>query len=459
MDLEIFDAMSREGLADLVSRLDSIDFSQDEMILREGDKGDSLYLLESGSIRIQVTPESDTTDGFLSELNAPALFGEMALLTDIRRTASVIALTDVTCFRLKRKDFEVLMARETSLSRFMTRVVGERLLEAQTIRKVGKYHITGRIGSGAAATVFSALHPELDVEVALKMLTHTLVHRKGFAKRFKQEARSVANLNHEHIVRVYDTEAAYGTHFIVMERLRGTLLEDILESRTRLAWGAIRRILKEVCRALHYSHEKDLLHRDIKPSNVFLTEDRRVKILDFGIAVAKNSVADDGGMLLGTPYYMSPEQIRGDALDGRTDLYSLGIVAYELVTGDVPFDAQSLEELLMHHQKTPFPDPRKAMSDVPEDLAIFIQKATAKEVDDRFESCHEAAQYLQTASELPLVHALELSTVAISYHPSRRKMVSDALEALHTLLDGTDGISLLWGHQESSPDDDDELIR
>jgi hypothetical protein len=113
----------------------------------------------------------------------------------------------------------------------------------------------------------------------------------------------------------------------------------------------------------------------------------------------------------------------------------------------------------MHHQKTPMPDPRRAIAAVPEDLAVFIQRATAKKADDRFESCEAAAQFLQTASELPLVHALELSTVAISYHPSRRKMVSNALEALHVQLDSTDGISLLWGHQESSPDDDDELIR
>jgi eukaryotic-like serine/threonine-protein kinase len=458
MSLDLFSAMNDENLKDLLGHLEEVTFNPDDIIVKEGDVGDSLYLLEKGSVRVQVRSDGDE-EAFLSTLSAPAVFGEMALLTGIPRTASVVAVEEVVCYRLQRTGFETLMEKETSLSRFMTRVVGERLLEAQTIREVGKYEITGQIGEGAAATVFSARHPELEVEVALKMLSHTLVHRKGFTRRFKDEARRVANLNHEHIVRVYDTEVAYGTHFIVMERLRGTLLEDILESQTRLAWGAIRRILKEVCLALHYSHEAGLLHRDIKPSNVFLTEDRRVKILDFGIAMATNSTSDDDGLLLGTPYYMSPEQIRGDALDARTDLYSLGVVAYELVTGDVPYEATSLQELLAHHQNTPMPDPRKLVAAIPDDLVEFIRRACSKDPNDRFDDCSKAAKFLKTASELPLVHRLELSTVAISYHPSRRKVVGNVLEELQARLDGVAGVSLLWGHQESSPEEDEKLTR
>ena len=146
-----------------------------------------------------------------------------------------------------------------------------------------------------------------------------------------------------------DTAQAYGTHFIVMEKLTGTMLEDIVAQGQRLPWGMIRRILREVCSALAYSHEHNLLHRDIKPSNVFLTEDRRVKLLDFGIATSTESSETGGGHLLGTPYYMAPEQIRGERLDGRADLYALGIMAYELSTLNVPFDADTLDDLLRNY--------------------------------------------------------------------------------------------------------------
>lgn len=459
MGLDIFADMTPDGFSELLESLEQMTFSAGEVLLREGDKGDALFLLERGAVEVQAKNPDGSGEGFVSTLRGPCIFGEMALVTDNPRSATIVASTDVECFRLSRKGYEATVARESGLSHFVTRVVGERLLEADNIRQVGKYEITGRLGAGAGATVFSARHPELEVEVALKMLNHSLVHRPGFAGRFKDEARRVANLNHEHIVRVYDTQAGYGTHFIVMELLRGTLLEDILESRTRLAWGAIRRILKEICKALHYSHETGLLHRDIKPSNVFLTEDRRVKIMDFGIAVATRSSGDDGGLLLGTPYYMSPEQIRGEPLDGRTDLYSLGIVAYELVTGDVPYEATTLDELLLHQQHTPVPDPRESVTSVPEDLVEFIARATAKKASDRYDDCAQAAAFLQTASELPLVHRLELSTVAISYHPSLRQRVKDALEELNQNLEATPGVSILWGHQESTQDDQEKLLR
>jgi serine/threonine protein kinase len=302
------------------------------------------------------------------------------------------------------------------------------------------------------ATVFSAVHPDLGQEVALKMLSHGLVYHPGFADQFRREARVVASLQHEHIVRVLDTEYAYGTHFIVMEKLTGVLLEDLIENEQRLAWGAVRRILKEIALALAYSHERGLLHRDIKPSNVFLTEDRRAKLLDFGIAVTADASAQSEGHLLGTPYYMAPEQIRGEQLDGRTDLYALGILAYELCTRQVPFDAEELDDLLRQHLAQPLPAPRLLAPDIPDDLAVFIERSTQKRREDRFPTCADAAGFLQTAAELPLVNKIELSTLAISYHPSRRRMVADALHALHERLNDVPGVSLLYGHQASSRD-------
>ncbi len=447
--LEVFRGVPRAGLDALEAASERLEVPADTALIREGDKADHMFLLVDGVVRVSV--HGDMTETYFERvMSAPAMLGEMALFTSEPRTASVRTQTDAVVLRVGREAFASLIERSPQVGTILTKIVGDRLLEAGSIRRVGKYEVQGRIGAGAVATVFSALHPQLGKEVALKMLSHALVFHPGFAEQFRAEARVVASLNHEHIVRVLDTEAAYGTHFIVMEKLTGVMLEELIEREQPLAWGAVRRILKEVALALAYSHERGLLHRDVKPSNVFLTEDRRAKLLDFGIAVNVESSATRGGHLLGTPYYMAPEQIRGEKLDGRTDLYALGIMAYELCTRAVPFDADALEGLLDQHLHAETPDPRILVPDIPEDLVQFIRVATAKRRDDRFPSCDAAARFLQTAAELPLVNKLELSTLAISYHPSRRRQVAEALRELHNRLNGVAGVSLLYGHQAST---------
>jgi serine/threonine protein kinase len=450
--LEVFRGVSQDALDALEAAGEHIRVPEDTVLIEQRKPGEDMFILIEGNVRVSVRGEM--TDTFFERvLAAPAMFGEMALLTNEPRSATVRAVTEVHCLRVGKRALDALIARNPRAATILTKIVGDRLLETGGIKRVGKYEVQGRIGAGAVATVFSAVHPELGQEVALKMLSHALVFHHGFADQFRSEARVVASLNHEHIVRVLDTEYAYGTNFIVMEKLKGVLLEDLIENDQALAWGAIRRIVKEVALALAYSHDRDLLHRDIKPSNVFLTEDRRAKLLDFGIAVNVGASETRGGHLLGTPYYMSPEQIRGDALDGRTDLYSLGIMAYELCTRAVPFDADTLDELLAKHMSDPMPDPRRLAPDIPDDLVQFIRIATAKRREERFPSCDAAARFLQTAAELPLVHKIELSMLAISYHPSRRRMVAEALCDLHKRLSDVAGVSLLYGHQASRDKD------
>jgi serine/threonine-protein kinase len=384
-------------------------------------------------------------------LTAPALFGEMALITQAPRTATVIAEDEVRVLKLTREGFDELVRRHPQVGDFLTRAVGERLLESGSIQRVGKYSVVGRLGAGAVATVFEAINEELGRPVALKMLSHALIYHHGFRDQFQKEAQLIASLDHDHIVRVYDTEREWGTHFIVMEKLDGVTLDDLIQTGTKLAWGAVRRILRETATALAYSHSRGLLHRDIKPSNVFLTsEDRRVKLLDFGIAISPEaSEARKGDQLFGTPYYMSPEQILGQRLDGRSDLYSLGIMAYELIAHEVPFDAETIEDLWRKHLYAPTPDLRTIVADVPEDLVEFVWRATAKRASERFASCQEAVQFLKTAAELPTVRGIELTTLAVSYHPSRRHIVQAALEQLYQQLHGIEGIAMLSAQQNS----------
>ncbi len=453
--LDLFKGMTPAALDELRTAMEPLNYKKGDVILRQGDDGDAMYLLDQGAVRVSVHGALRDT-AFERVLTAPALFGEMALVTRVPRTATVTAEESVRCLRVSSKSFEELVRRNPQVGAFLTQAVGERLLEADSIHHVGKYEVVGRLGAGAVATVFEAMHPDLDRSVALKMLSHALIYHAKFAQQFNQEAKLVAQFSHDHIVRVFDTEKAYGTHFIVMEKLSGMTLDDMIRTGTKLAWGATRRIIREIASALEYSHNKGLLHRDIKPSNVFLTqEDRRVKLLDFGIAAAAGAASSDQGHLLGTPYYMSPEQILGKHLDGRSDLYSLGILAYELVTHEVPFDADTIEQLLAQHIQSPTPDPRAVVADVPDDLVEFIMKATAKQPEDRYATCKEAMQFLQLAAELPLVHRIELSTLAISYHPSRRAMVEQALQDLRSRLDGVPGIALLHALQKSQEEHKD----
>jgi serine/threonine protein kinase len=447
-DLEVFHTMNAIAIEELRAVMEPCKFVTGEAIVHQGDAADAMYLLDHGQVRVVMEAKADTH--FERLLTAPALFGEMALITATPRNATVIAEGEVRCLRVSREAFDELVHKNPHIAAFLTRAVGDRLLESQSIQHVGKYQVVGRLGAGAVATVFEAVHPGLGRNVALKMLSHALVYHPKFARQFQEEAKLVAKLDHENIVRVYDTEKAYGTHFIVMEKLSGLTLDDVIRNKTQFNWGTVRRILREIASALAYSHDRGLLHRDIKPSNVFLTaDDRRVKLLDFGIAVSAEASAHGGNTLMGTPYYMSPEQILGSKLDGRSDLYSLGVLAYELITHDVPFDAETIEELLDLHLTAPTPDPCLKVADLPDDLREFILRAMAKKPEDRFSDCAEAVAFLQLAADLPVVHRIELSTVAISYHPSRRQMVADALSELERRLSHQAGVTLLHAHQTS----------
>ena len=265
----------------------------------------------------------------------------------------------------------------------------------------------------------------------------------------------MAKLEHPHIVRVLDTEHCYGTHFIVMEKLRGQVLADAMLEGAARRWDVIRTLLMQVAQALDYAHRRGLVHRDVKPGNVFLTDDGDAKLLDFGIA-ARIERSATGKRRVGTPYYMPPEQILGKALDGRSDLYALGVTAYQMITGKGPFDAENVNDLLQLHLHEPMPDPRSVVAGVPEDLAQFIEVATQKSPEDRFDSCDDAAQFLQIAAELPQVNVMALSTVAISYHPARGELVEEALADLHKRLDDVVGISVVSAHQRGESPGDEE---
>ncbi len=444
--LPLFGGLTDDAVERFREAMVRVQFVPGQTIIEQGANGDEMYVLERGTIRITVRNDKGVVE-FERTSVAPALFGEMALITHEPRTASITAEDDCTCLRINKLTVQELFSKHPTTAVFLTRLVGERLMESKGIRKVGKYEVIGRLGSGGVATVFEARHPILGTPVALKMLSHALVYDEAFAEHFRHEAQLVAALNHENIVRVLDTERAYGTHFIVMEKLTGDLLESIIDNGQPIDWPNVRRILREVCDALAYSHRQGLVHRDIKPANVFLLTDGKVKLLDFGIAT--NPGGSAGGKVMGTPYYMSPEQIVGAAVDGRSDLYSLGIMAYELCCRELPFDADNLQQLFAKHINAPLPDPVLTVPDLPEDLREFILRATQKEPDDRFASCAEAASFLKAAAEVPVLDRFAMSSLAVTYHGSRRELVERVLAEAQRQLAGVAGVALFVAHRGS----------
>lgn len=438
--LALFADLSPDDLAGLAAALSPVGFEAGEVIVTQAEPGDALYLLETGTLHVR------TADGrFDRELPTPETVGEMSLVTREPRSASVTAVTAVTGFRLTRQRFADLVAVHPQIASILTKLVGNRLREIDGIRRVGKYRILGPLGSGGVSDVFLAEHPELGRQVAVKMLSHALVYHPSFGERFDREARVVAQLDHPNIVRVYDFEQAYGTRFIVMEKLDGQLLEDAIVAEHPFTWTEIRRLLAEVADALAHAHGQGLVHRDVKPLNIFLERDGSARLFDFGIAIPAEDSQCNGADRLGTPYYMAPEQIRGRALDGRTDLYALGMTAYELITGEVAFGAETIEGLVRQHLLDPVPDIRRLRPDVPADLLRFVQVCTAKSADDRFASAREAHDWLTgNASDAP-VERLSLSVLCPSGARNRVRAEIErfqkrleALGAEATVLSGRD---------------------
>jgi tetratricopeptide (TPR) repeat protein/predicted Ser/Thr protein kinase len=263
---------------------------------------------------------------------------------------------------------------------------------------VGPYRITRQLGVGGMATVWKAYHPALDRYVAIKVLHPSFKEDPQFTARFQREARIVAKLIHPHIVPIYDFSEHEGMAYLVMRYIDGRTLKAILKEGP-LTTERVMEILEPAGRALAYAHEEGVLHRDIKPSNFILTPEGEVFLTDFGLArmaeTTESTLSRD--MLVGTPQYISPEQARGEKLDARTDIYSLGVVLFEMLTGKVPYDADTPYAVIHDHIFSPLPLPTEFKPDIPEAVERVVLKALAKNRNDRFENVEEMISALEEA--------------------------------------------------------------
>ena len=252
--------------------------------------------------------------------------------------------------------------------------------------EVDRYQIVGELGRGGMGIVYKVQDTVLDRLVAYKVLPQALVENPQAIANFMREAQAAAKLNHPNIVTVYDTGEQQGRYYIAMEYVEGTTLKEILRRRGAISPSGILHVLMQICEALAYAHEKKVVHRDIKPANAMWTRDKKVKLMDFGLAKVVEEARNHTTVVAGTPYYMSPEQTLGKNIDHRTDIYSLGVAIFEMATGTVPFKEGNIP---YHHVHTAPPKIRELRPDLDSPLFEIVERCLQKDPGNRYQSASE----------------------------------------------------------------------
>ena len=261
-----------------------------------------------------------------------------------------------------------------------------------------RYEIIKTIGEGGMANVYLAEDTILERKVAIKVLRGDLSNDEKFIRRFKREALSVSNLSHPNIVEVYDVGEEDGNYYIVMEYIEGKTLKQLLQKRGALTLNEVIDIMTQLTDGLAHAHEAYIIHRDIKPQNIMIEDNGLVKITDFGIAMALNSTQlTQTNSVMGSVHYLPPEQANGKGSTVKSDIYSLGILMYELLTGSVPFKGDTAVEIALKHMKEKIPSIRKQNPTIPQSVENIVLKATAKNPKNRYDNVRDMYKDLQTA--------------------------------------------------------------
>jgi len=312
-------------------------------------------------------------------------------------------------------------------------------------QQVGQYRIIAKLGEGGMGTVYKVEHSVLRRVRALKILPeHLAKSSPKRVQRFLREARSAAVLSHPNIVAVHNADEVDGRYFIDMDLVDGESAQERLDREGRLSIEEATRIVLDTARALAAAHAVNIVHRDIKPANILIDGNDTVRVADFGLA--KNvqtdpSLTAEGKKMLGTPYFMSPEQCDGKTVDGRTDIYALGVTYFYLLTGALPFDGDTGFAVMLKHKTEPVPNPRELRPEIGEAMSQVIMKMVAKGPEQRYQNCNELIAELSGPAQLPLESGRAAELRSASEPPRIRRPVVAAGLAIAAVL--TFGV--VWG--------------
>src|SRR6201988_4787859 len=288
----------------------------------------------------------------------------------------------------------------------------------ETTIKAGRYEILGELGRGAMGVVYRATDPVIGRTVAVKTIRlseeGTGLTRPELLTRFQTEARAAGLLTHPKIVVVYDAGEEDGLYYITMELVEGKSVQALLDGGHAFPLPRVLRIMEQACSALQYAHERNVVHRDVKPANIMLTADDTVKGTDFGTAkILQFGTVQQTAHVMGTPSYMSPEQVKGRAVDGRSDIFSLGVMLYEMVTGEKPFPGQNITTVIYKIvNEEPVP-PKQVDPTVHPGISAVVMRALTKDPDKRFQSCREMLEDLRNYRALNAAPGNPQSTMAL----------------------------------------------
>jgi tRNA A-37 threonylcarbamoyl transferase component Bud32 len=311
-------------------------------------------------------------------------------------------------------------------------------------RTLGLYQVVEQLGAGGMATVYKGYHPAMERYVAIKVLSDPLAHDSTFRARFIREARTIARLEHPSILPLYDYGQANGLHYLVMRYVNGGTLGDLIATSS-LTIERAGQLISRIGEALAYAHDQGVIHRDIKPANVLIGQEGNVFLSDFGIAKVVEATLQltSEGLSLGTPAYMAPEQVHGEGVDARSDIYALGVLLYQLVCGELPFVAETPFSLaFMHIHVQPRP-PRQLNPAIPEELERVILRAMAKDPEDRFQTSTDMVRALQAAiaggsipaaHTAPLVAAPPSTMTPVALAPTKPRLMQSGLQRTQTAI-------------------------
>jgi CRP-like cAMP-binding protein len=424
-------AIHRDAVCPLLNSIRHRLVKAGERFICQGEQGDVCYIVQSGTCRVVL--EKHAQQHQVGVIKEREFVGEMALLTGEPRSAHVEALTDLELWSISRDVFEAMLQADPEVGTFLTEIVAERFASRRFTanRHIGKYIITDILGRGAFAIVYNGCHTDLNRPVAIKMLRHDMAMNLEFLGNFRKEARTIANLNHENIVKVFDIEERFRTIFIIMERLEGRTLQDLLGEVGSLSVLDALNVVIQVCRGLMYAHERAIVHQDIKPGNIFLLPDGKVKLLDFGLACPCGSE----NPLTGTPYYMSPEQVECLPVDERADIFALGLTAFEMVCGRRPFAETDAFKAMNLHVEQDIPDPADVVPGLPRLFRDFILRACARDLAARYRTAGQVLEALEPLADqigVSLEHSAlkkrKLSTVFLMYREDQQIPLNRLME-------------------------------
>ncbi len=408
-------------------------FRKGDMVVKAGEIGQRIYFIFEGKVEVQIPGRQGEIKNRIL-LKKGEVVGEISLLINSTYSADIEAMSETTAFYLDQVRFKELIEKHKEFAEVMSQLMTSRMAQNGGINSVGKYELRGKLGEGMMATVFNAWDPELEREVAVKMLKYKLAYDEKFLDRFEQEAKTIASLNHPNIVNVFEVIDDLSTRFIVMEKLHGLDLSATLQEKGAFSIEETRSILSQVANALQYAHnhgEKGIVHRDIKPSNIVIDHYGNIKLTDFGIA---GPPQDKDVNIEGSPSYLAPEIIKGDKLDGRADIYALGVMAFHMLTNSLPFSAATLAKLLHMQVEQKPPDIRKACPEIDDELADFIDSALSKDADDRISDWDEIRRILRPAGQFQLSLEPDELAVIIRFRDTAYQHSASFINAIQQLL-------------------------